>query len=246
MAAGWDVDDIVFEYDVLDCDPGTCVACNAPSGLTNNDATDASSCLGSGVDVSWSQDPADWGDGGSGARTYMVLRDGAPVPSGPCSGALSFGTTSCTDDTAAVGVSYDYQVRYDNGCGSSSSTTGAAVSDLASQPPPVSDGSGGSQPLRVDLVGGDLVLSWEANACATGYNLYAGALGSYWGHEIFTAAGLDGADSCVEPGTSAAFADPGGNLYFLVSADNGFLESNLGASTPQSPRPHATTPCSPH
>ena len=98
-------------------------------------------------------------------------------------------------------------------------------------------------PLRVERVGGDISLTWKANPCARRYNIYMGTIGSYWSHEIFTASGLDGADSCFEPSNSATFADPGGSVYFLIAADNGFLESNLGSSTVQDPRPFASPAC---
>lgn len=83
---------------------------------------------------------------------------------------------------------------------------------------------------------------------ATRYNVYAGTgtVGSWSSHGIFTAAGLDGANFCFEPSTSITFAEPPGDVYGLVAADNGCLEIDLGPSTPVTPRPHASPACSPH
>jgi hypothetical protein len=217
----------------------------APSGMPNNGAADADTCFTSGINVSWAQDAAPWGDPG-GARSYTVLRNGSPVASGPCSGAFPYGTTSCTDTTTATGVSYSYQVVYTNGCAIQGMTAGVSASDVNCAPPPVNDGSAGGNPLRITVSGGNTTLTWDASAGATRYNVYMGAMGTYWSHAIFSAAGLDGADSCFEPSTSATFATPSTSAYFLVASDNGIVESALGPSTPQTPRPYASPACSPH
>ncbi len=244
-AAGWDVDDIVLLYDTLACDAGSCPTCAAPSGLGSIAATDLLACRGSGVSVSWPVNPSAWGDGG-GSRTYTVLRNGVPVATGPCAGALPYGTSSCTDTSGGVGVAHSYAVRYANGCGSTATTSTVSASDAAVAPPPLIDVPGGTGPLRVAIGAGNLTLSWPAQACGVRYNVYAGTLGSFTTHAIFSAAGLDGANSCFEPSASATFADPGGNLYFLVSVDNGLVESSLGASSISNPRPYASPSCSPH
>jgi hypothetical protein len=108
-------------------------------------------------------------------------------------------------------------------------------------PPPAVGNS-----LLVSRSGGNVTLSWDPVAGATRYNVYAGTVGSWSSHAIFTATGLDGADSCFEPSTSVTFAEPPGNVYYLVAADNGCLESDLGPSTPVTPRPYASPACSPH
>ena len=245
-AAGWDIDDIVFKYDALACDATPCPSCPAPSGLTNNAAADIVNCQATGIDIAWAADPASWGDGGTGTRSYTVLRDGSPIPSGPCSGTLPYGTTGCTDTTATPGVPHTYQVSYENGCGSSALTAGASATDLALAPPPIEDGTGAGNPVSISYSGGTITLTWDAATCATRYNVYMGTLGAYWNHAIFTAAGLTGVDSCFEPASSASFTDPGGSAYFLIAADNCILESNLGVSTVTNPRPYAATACSPH
>jgi hypothetical protein len=251
-APGWDVDDIVFKYDTLSCDVGSCPSCSSPTGLSNNSAADALFCLATGVEVSWSQDPSNWGDGGSGTRTYTILRDGTPLGSGGCSGSIPYGSTSCVDETASPGVPHTYRVRYENGCGSSATTTGAAGTDLASQPPEVNDGSVSGNPVTISKSGGNLTLTWDAGLCAVQYNVYMGTLPGtppdFWDHAIFSASGLGGADSCFEPGTSVTFTDPtpGQDQYFLVAADNGSLESDYGGSAPATPRPYASPACHPH
>ncbi|MBI3449055.1 MAG: S8 family serine peptidase, partial [Acidobacteria bacterium] len=163
-AAGWDVDDIVFKYDQITCDAGSCPLCSAPTGLTNNSASDPASCLASGNAVSWTQDASAWNDGAVGARTYTVLRSGTPVASGGCGGAIPYGTTSCTDTTAAVGTAYTYTVRYTNGCASSAATAGAGATDLATPPSQVGDGLAGTTPVTIAYDGVHVILGWQANA----------------------------------------------------------------------------------
>ncbi len=247
-AAGWDVDDIVFKFDQVVCDTGACPVCAAPTGLTNNLAADADACLTTGVLVSWAQDAGAWGDSGTGARSHVVLRGGLPITSGGCNGPIVYGTLSCTDDTAPPGSPLLYQVRYANGCGLDATTTGAPATDGNCAPPPVDDGGTGGTPLDVVSSGSGYTLTWSAAAGASRYNIYVGTIGTWYSHGIFTAVGLDGADSCFEPATSATFDDPapGTDLYFLVASDNGIAESQLGEVTPPLFRPYASLPCSPH
>ena len=100
--------------------------------------------------------------------------------------------------------------------------------------------------VNVTRNGGDLTVSWSPVPGATRYNVYMGSAGTWTSHAIFSAAGLDGANSCFEPTTSATFADPGGDVYFLVAADSGCAESALGISSGGAPRPYASPSCSAH
>ncbi len=236
-APGWDVDDIVLTYDTFNCDTGSCPTCSDPSGLVNNSAADFDMCALSGVLVSWNQDPTAWGDAG-GMRGYVVLRDGVEIASGPCSGTLSYGATSCIDTTVAPGIAATYSVRYVNGCSLAATTTGEAAADTALAPPPDVSAS-----VLVTESGGNLSLTWDAVPGAIRYNVYMGTIGIWWSHAIFAAAGLDGLDSCFEPTNSVTFAAPDGDHYFLVAADNGCWESGLG---PPTTRPPAVPACSPN
>lgn len=98
-------------------------------------AADVSACADSGVAITWPKDATDWGDSGTGTRTYSVLRDGAAIASGGCSGNLPYGTTTCTDQTGDNGTSYTYTVQYTNGCGLSTTTAGVSAVDQVSTPP---------------------------------------------------------------------------------------------------------------
>ena len=98
--------------------------CDTPSGLSNNTASDLDACADTGVEITWNADPGDWGDDGSGTRTYDVLRNGSAIATG-----LAYGTTSFVDVNGANGTSFSYSVRYNNGCGASALTSGATAAD---------------------------------------------------------------------------------------------------------------------
>lgn len=99
-------------------------SCAPPSGFPNNSATDNNGCLDEGVKIEWSI-PTDWGDGGIGTRTFEVLRNGIVIASG-----LPETATSYIDITGNNNQIYNYQVRANNGCGQSTTTTGSAVGDF--------------------------------------------------------------------------------------------------------------------
>jgi len=104
-------------------------ACPVPTVPTGISVADANACAYSGVRVNWAADATNWGDGGSGTRTYDVLRAGAAIATG-----IAYGTTQYIDTTGANGTTYSYAVRYYNGCGQNAATTGASAADLNAQP----------------------------------------------------------------------------------------------------------------
>ncbi len=73
--------------------------------------------------IDWTA-PSDWGDNGSGTRSFEVLRNGTTIVSG-----LSAATLTYTDNTGTNGTSYPYTVKAINGCSLNSVTTGASASD---------------------------------------------------------------------------------------------------------------------
>lgn len=137
-------------------------ACAAPSGMANNGAADADPYADTGVLVTWS-DPSPWGDGGSGTRSFSVLRDGAVIRAG-----LPASTHAFTDTTGTNGVTYTYAVRALNGCGQATTTAGVAAADEFRVPEEVPttsfQWSGGTK----------TTLSWSAATGADSYRVYRG------------------------------------------------------------------------
>lgn len=137
--------------------------CLAPSGLSNNTAADADACADTGVTVSWAKDAGSWGDGGSGTRTYDVLRGGTAVAS-----AIAYGTTTYTDTAGTNGTSYTYAVRYNNGCAASATTTGVSAADNVGVAAPSAPTVADADPCARSGV----QISWGSVSGATAYDLY--------------------------------------------------------------------------
>lgn len=197
--------------------------CSAPSGMANNTAVDLDACADSGIFVEWSN-PADWGDGGSGTRTYDILRDAGAIATG-----LSEGTLMYIDASGENMTTYTYSVRANNGCGESYTTVGAVAGDFVCVPPEVATGT--------DFTWASEVMSWTAEPTATDYWVYRGLKGEL-------AALCDGtADFCTGNGgglgtshdTSADIPsnlDPTNRcLYYLITAENAAGEGTAGDTT---------------
>ena len=118
--------------------PLVLMASASPTGLTNNTAADLGQCADTGVRITWSRDAGDWGDGGSGMRTYDVLRSGTPIQTG-----IAYGTTTFDDTTGVNGTSYTYSVKYNNGCGLSAVTAGVSAADVYTTPAAPTAGNNG-------------------------------------------------------------------------------------------------------
>jgi hypothetical protein len=103
--------------------------CTPPSVVSNNTAADQSACAATGILITWPADPSNWNDGGTGTRTYDVLRDGTAVAS-----VLAYGTTSYVDVPGNTS-NHTYVVRYNNGCGSVATTAGATAADANNSAP---------------------------------------------------------------------------------------------------------------
>jgi hypothetical protein len=177
------------------------VTCANPSGLTNNTAQDVDQCVDTGVVVTWTADPSDWGDAGAGTRSYSVLRDGTAIQPG-----IAYGTTVYTDTTGTNGTSYTYAVRYMNGAGLSSDTAGAQASDLVITPSPLWQALGSGAGSDVNAL------------TISGTNLYAGGHFNYIGGVTANSiARWDGTQwSAIGTGTNTdvnAIAVAGTDLY---------------------------------
>jgi hypothetical protein len=138
---------------------------SAPSSLANNTAADVSACADTGVTITWSANPGSWGDNGTGTRTYSVLRGGAVLVA-----SVAYGTTSYTDTTGANGTSYNYQIRYNNGCGQNATTTGVSAADVVDTTPCGAVGS----TLKITKSGSNASLAWTAVTCGdlANYRVY--------------------------------------------------------------------------
>jgi hypothetical protein len=128
-ATGWSLD----SARVTRTGTAAVCGCPAPSALPPLAAADISACAVSGIQLSWSP-PADWGDAGLGVRAWQVLRDGAPLSSGPCGGSLPESALGCIDTTAGAGLSHNYAMRALNGCAAAASTASAAATDADDTP----------------------------------------------------------------------------------------------------------------
>ncbi|OGF61375.1 MAG: hypothetical protein A2Y62_05740 [Candidatus Fischerbacteria bacterium RBG_13_37_8] len=160
--------------------PGSDSVGSPPSGLTNNTAVDMSSCSDSGIEINWQKDVSDWGDSFIGERTYFVLRNGTQV-----SNALPYGVTTYVDTSGEPQTTYQYSIRYVNGCTMSNDTDGTPSADnicfLIAQKPQIDDSSSPS-PKANGIIDEDeiVTLAGVLKNEGTGY-AYAvtGILGSF-------------------------------------------------------------------
>jgi|GEM_PF-5086111 len=170
----WNVQAMGNGYDTGDSDWAgggtdrsfTMVACVVPSGMANNTAADENPCADTGACLGWT-DPSEWGDLGTGTRTFDVLRDGTAIAT-----ELPASIHAYTDMAGDNGVSYQYQVQARNGCGGSVTTAGIAAADnvaialtCAGSPSPA-DGATSVSPA--------VTLGWGAVSGASSYDVYLG------------------------------------------------------------------------
>jgi hypothetical protein len=192
-------------------------ACEAPSGLPNNTASDLDAYADTGVLVTWS-DPSDWNDGGSGTRSFAVYRNGSLLQ-----GGLPASTHAFTDLTGANRLTYTYAVRVSNGCGQSAATAGAAAADEVLVPGEVSDTS------FLWSAGTSETLTWSAATGATSYRVYRGD-----GEDVGDLPG--GASVCLAyegaaltTGATLSDEPPSGGFYwYLVVGVNEAGEGSAG------------------
>lgn len=117
---------------------------------------------------------------------------------------------------------------------------GTQLRDLAFIPAPgtVPDGSAvPGTPLTVVKSGTNLALSWGSSckAADTDYEVYEGALGSWYSHasKVCSTAGA----------TSVTFAAPAGLTYYLVVPRNALREGSYGRATSGAERPQGSAAC---
>jgi hypothetical protein len=201
---------------------------SVPASLTNNTAADVSACADSGVTVTWSADVGSWGDGGTGTRTYTILRNGSAIASGGCLGPIAYGTTTCTDTTGTNGTAYTYAVTYGNGCGLTATTTGVSATDVAPAAPTVSANNTAADASACDDTG--VTVSWSADPAAWGDN--GNGTRSYTILRGGTALGSGGCSGSLAYGTTTCTDTTGtnGTAYtYSVRYDNGCALSKATA-----------------
>ena|GEM_PF-3437299 len=214
----WMIDNVVVTL----VSEGTCnmtPCCQNPSGLTNNSAEDSGTCPNTSVTVTWNQDPSNWGDTGSGTRTYDVLRDGSPIQTG-----IAYGTTSYIDTTVEKGTHYDYSVKYNNDCGLSSETAGAGITTQVCTTPPVPDGTNGTTPLESSWNIGKTTIhvTYDTTSCSS--NAYNLLYGSFSNLSTYT---WDGSECDITSG-SYDWTPPSGDIFWIIVGDNNGKESSWG------------------
>ena len=185
-----------------------CSSCSTPAGLINNNATDINACSYTGVQVTWNTDTVNWGDGDSGARFYSVLRDGSIIASD-----LPYGTTTYIDTTGTNGTTYTYAVRYNNGCGLLTATTGMPAADVADTTPCPNVGN----TLKLSKSGTSAVLIWaDSSSCPdfNNYKVYASTTYSAPYPSGWSVLGQTGANTITDLLTSSYIAYKAVNVDF--------------------------------
>jgi len=119
-------------------------------------------------------------------------------------------------------------------------TSATLPSDAQSNSCTVPEVSGPSAPVRLtvdEAASSGVDCSWQDFGLGYQYNVYAGNLGSFYGHgaSALTCQGSGTSVSC--DGSSCSFVTPGstlpaGNLYFLVTATAFGIEGTSGFATP--------------
>jgi hypothetical protein len=212
--------------------------CSAPVMTGNNSAADPDTCADGGVAVSWPQDPDSWGDGGSGTRTYTVLRDAVPIQAG-----IAYATTTCTDAAGVNNTTYTYTVKYNNGCGASVTTAGAAAADWAGSPGEIGGGSGAGNILEWTS---ETDIRWPSDPLAATYTLYRGTRSQL----PALLSGTD--DSCTRySGSSLSLssvtevnAAAGDFYWYIVTGTNGGgCQGPAGSATAGQRVVNSTGPC---
>ena len=168
------------------CDLATCtsgvIAADfgfGPSGLTNNAAADLSPCADSGVQITWVTDPVQWGDDGTGIRTYEVISNGILLGF-----TLPYGTTTYIDTSGTNSISYTYRIRYNNACFFAAATSpGAAAADNTDLIPCPDVGN----TLLISKFDSNVILNWASVNCPDfsfyrvfGSNSYSASFPSDW------------------------------------------------------------------
>jgi hypothetical protein len=149
----------------------------------------------------------------SGMSGYQWRKDGNPV-----------GTDSASFTATEGGT---YTVSYTNGSGCSGTSAGHAVTLTSCAAAPVADGRDGTEPLRVAKgTGGSLTVTYDVSSCPASQGQYNLLYGNLSGVSTYAFSGsVCGVDT---DGSHSWSSPPEGNLFFLVVAENGTLESSWG------------------
>ncbi|MBN2382606.1 hypothetical protein JXQ70_06970 [bacterium] len=184
--------DVQYYYQVryingcaLDCDSGADTTLDqssvTPSDIPAFTAFDLDICADTGVEITWPQNPGDWGDRDidPDARYYRVWR-GPNCTISNMSGigdTIPYGTTTYIDNEGTDNTDYCYRVRYINACDKKTYSAGQTdISDDYDQTPCAAvDDS-----LTLTKDSSDVTLTWTEVDC--------GDLDIYW---VYASTSLD-------------------------------------------------------
>lgn len=182
---------------------------------------DLNGCNDEGVRIAWTA-PLNWGDNGDGTRTFDVLRNGTPIATG-----LTESTLSYIDTTGENGISYNYSIRANNGCGYQTQSASSTGADNVT-PPEVGPGNGPSNAL----IFSGKTLTWPSAGENLVYKLYRIT------KPYLPNLQNSNHDGCLRyQGSSTSYdcssEDPSGEegkiYYYLVTAVQGTCEGSAGS-----------------
>lgn len=187
------------------------------------------------------------------AGTVLVDRVGwgtAACPEGAAAAAFVSGETLVRAPGGIDGNGSDSDVNVDDftvvtGFAARTSAQVAPCVTAGAAPPREVSSAASVTPLLVARAAGELLLSFESIAEATGYSVYAGTIGAWYSHGGSAGNACDVATRAAGTRTIVQRPVPSGSLYLLVTAFNGAGESETGMRSDGSRIPLSEATCAP-